>query len=306
LTEQAPIVSVVLPTYNSAATIENCLESISRSAGSTAYEVILVDDASDDIETLGRICEPFTNLKIVRKTLRTNAAHSRNIGFETARAKLVFFLDSDDEYAPDHMRNRIDAAKRGDWGIMFGGFQTRKAGVLRSYAVPFRGNDMADYLFGERGDVRSSTIVINREHHKGALFDERLGKHQDWAFAIAADRRGERIAFDPRTTVIIDLDGAGRMSAKSNPQLSLDFMHLYVNPPSRPLFLLGRLKGSVRLGDVPASARFLRAYLDLGPGFAQASFARALYLAARLRMGGLLARFASVRRSRRDQAGRAS
>jgi hypothetical protein len=93
-------VSVVIPAYNRARTLDRVLESIKKQSVAPD-EVIVVDDGSTD-----STMEVLMNwkalgvlpLKVVQQSNR-GASAARNAGIRTATGDVIAFIDSDDEYA---------------------------------------------------------------------------------------------------------------------------------------------------------------------------------------------------------------
>src|ERR1051326_9034418 len=93
----APAVSVILPTYNRGHLIERALRSVlNQSFGD--FELLVMDDASTDNteEVIRAIGDP--RIRHIRSTSRLGPAAQRNLGLKNARAGLVAFQDSDDEW----------------------------------------------------------------------------------------------------------------------------------------------------------------------------------------------------------------
>ncbi|MFH1409427.1 MAG: glycosyltransferase family A protein [Nanoarchaeota archaeon] len=86
-----PLVSIVMPVYNSAATLKESLEAIFRS-DYPSYELIVVDDASSDDSV--KIARSFP-CKIIEKKKNTGAGDTRNIGAKAAKGQILLFTDSD-------------------------------------------------------------------------------------------------------------------------------------------------------------------------------------------------------------------
>ena len=94
-------VSVVIPAYNSAATITRALESV-LTQNRPADEIIVVDDGSAD--NTHEVIKKFPGVRYIRQDNQGPAA-ARNNGVRTANGKYVAFLDSDDYWASDHLKN---------------------------------------------------------------------------------------------------------------------------------------------------------------------------------------------------------
>lgn len=99
-------VSVIIPTFNSARTIENCVSSIRENSSQHAYEVIIADAGSVD-ETL-EIARPYVDRVLTGKPGRIN----RNIGVETAQGEIVCFTDSDCIVPTDWIDKLVDGLVR--------------------------------------------------------------------------------------------------------------------------------------------------------------------------------------------------
>lgn len=101
--------SVVIPAYNAAAFIGQCLEGLAKQTmPREAFEIIVVDDGSTD-NTLA-LCEEFgqkLGLSSLRTFTQANAGPgpARNHGIRKAQAEIIVFLDSDCVPRPDWLEN---------------------------------------------------------------------------------------------------------------------------------------------------------------------------------------------------------
>ncbi|MEO8998886.1 MAG: glycosyltransferase family A protein [Rhodanobacter sp.] len=101
-----PLFSIVVPTYNRARLIDRALESV-LAQSEPSWEVLIADDGSTD-GTWASLCDwkrRDDRLYCWRHANRGQAA-SRNALLEHARGHWVAFLDSDDEFLPDHLALR--------------------------------------------------------------------------------------------------------------------------------------------------------------------------------------------------------
>lgn len=103
-----PFFSVIIPLYNKAFHVERAINSI-FSQTEKDYEVILVDDCSTDngldiAKKKIELC--FHKYKIIQRKKRGGSvAPPRNTGIRYAHGILVAFLDADDEWNPDFLKN---------------------------------------------------------------------------------------------------------------------------------------------------------------------------------------------------------
>jgi len=89
--------SVVIPTYNSSASLVRALEALSFISEEINLETIVIDDASlDGTEEIVRTYESRLDLRYVRNRSNSGAAYSRNLGVEKATFNNIVFNDCDD------------------------------------------------------------------------------------------------------------------------------------------------------------------------------------------------------------------
>jgi GT2 family glycosyltransferase/2-polyprenyl-3-methyl-5-hydroxy-6-metoxy-1,4-benzoquinol methylase/uncharacterized protein YukE len=99
LPEEAPLVSIVIPTRNGFKLIQRCIDSILTKTGYDNYEIIIIDNASDDADT---ICY-FERLKndprvfIMRDERPFNYSVLNNDAVKKAKGDLICLLNNDIE-----------------------------------------------------------------------------------------------------------------------------------------------------------------------------------------------------------------
>lgn len=96
-----PFFSVIIPAWNSAATLARAIDSVLAQEG-VELEVIVVDDASTD-HTADVIAAYGTRVRAFRQPGNRGVAAARNLGAQMARGRWLAFLDADDIYYPDRL-----------------------------------------------------------------------------------------------------------------------------------------------------------------------------------------------------------
>ncbi|WP_245828401.1 glycosyltransferase family 2 protein [Solemya elarraichensis gill symbiont] len=100
-------ISVIIPTFNRAATLSRAIDSVIAQTH-TADEIIIVDDGSTD-ETQ-QLLANYPQLKVIRQqNLGVSAA--RNLGIAKASGEWIAFLDSDDAWLPTKLQTQLTALK---------------------------------------------------------------------------------------------------------------------------------------------------------------------------------------------------
>ncbi len=95
-----PLISCVVPTYNSGRYLKEALESIFAQTY-RSFEIIIADDGStDDTQTI--IASYCDQIRFVKQTTSGPAA-TRNLGLSAAGGEFVAFLDADDLWHPEKL-----------------------------------------------------------------------------------------------------------------------------------------------------------------------------------------------------------
>ena len=102
--------SIIIPVYNGAKHITNCLNSIwAQDMHTEDYEVICIDDCSTDntVEVLNNISKGNNNLRVINNNSNCRAGGSRNHGVLEAKGEYIVFIDSDDYFHPGSLKEAV-------------------------------------------------------------------------------------------------------------------------------------------------------------------------------------------------------
>jgi len=105
-----PLVSVIIPAYNSEKYIAETLRSVMAQTYRN-IEIIVVDDCSTDA-TL-QVVEKMDiqrPISVIKKEKNSGAAASRNMGYQHSKGSLIKFLDADDFIDPKMIANQVALA----------------------------------------------------------------------------------------------------------------------------------------------------------------------------------------------------
>lgn len=91
--EETPMVSIIIPVYNQFSFTYHCLKSIKALNDQTSYEIIIADDASNDLtEHIGKAIK---NINIVRNSKNLRFLLNCNHAAKNAKGKYILFLNND-------------------------------------------------------------------------------------------------------------------------------------------------------------------------------------------------------------------
>ena len=100
-----PKVSVIIPSYNRKAYIQETIESV-RKQSYQDFEIILIDDGSTD-GTLDILKGYGDSIQLIQQKHAERAA-ARNKGIEQSKGEYIAFLDSDDTWLPEKLALQIE------------------------------------------------------------------------------------------------------------------------------------------------------------------------------------------------------
>jgi glycosyltransferase involved in cell wall biosynthesis len=186
--DSVPQVSVVIPVHNRETLIGRAIDSVLRQTY-TDFELLVVDDGSTD-GTVARVQAQTGDprLRLLRHTTNRGAAAARNTAIMAARGEFIAFLDSDDEWLPDKLERQVAclASAPPDMLMCCSGY----------WMVRERSREVAARIPRARGSWRealwdgctlspgSTAFIRRRAFDIHGLFDERLGRLEDWDWLL--------------------------------------------------------------------------------------------------------------------------
>lgn len=109
INEKEPLVSIIMPAYNSEKFIKLAVESVINQIYSN-WELIVVDDYSKDstIDIINNYVSRDSRINLLRNNENSGAAVSRNKAIKESKGKYMAFLDSDDAWYIDKLKKQIE------------------------------------------------------------------------------------------------------------------------------------------------------------------------------------------------------
>ena len=201
------LISIIIPVYNHAATIERSFASIVKQVY-RPIEVIVVDDGSTDdpspqfsvLSTQSRVAG--VPLKIVRQENR-GAGAARNRGFQESKGEYVIFWDADTVAEPEMLEKMAtQLLQHPEASYAYSQF---KFGWKTMRSQPFNIGDL------KKCNYIDTTSLLRREDFFG--FDESLKRFQDWDLWLTLLEKGKKGIFIPEVLFKKIVSGRKGMSS---------------------------------------------------------------------------------------------
>lgn len=173
------MISVIIPTYNRAATIRKSIDSVLNQTYAD-IEVIIVDDGSSDNtdEIVQKIQDD--RLKYLKHKTNLGACAARNTGIEAAKGEYIAFQDSGDIWHKDKLMKQLNIMKSVDADIVFCNKQKLGQESKGEFLYKEGFINTKENVFG----IGTPTIVGKAAIFKGMPFDERLPRLQDFELML--------------------------------------------------------------------------------------------------------------------------
>ena len=186
-------VSVIIPAFNEANTINLCLESLRRQTD-LPVEILVVDDGSTD--TTAQVVEQFNQgYKRVRLLSQPHLgpAKARNLAARQARGKVLVFVDADMEFSPDFLlaltQPIFNGQSRGSWS---GEEWVKNWDNVWARCWNFNQGRLTASMIGNQGQKRVFRAVLRSEFLRVGGFDS-IGYTDDWTLV-------NKLGYQPKPT----------------------------------------------------------------------------------------------------------
>jgi glycosyltransferase involved in cell wall biosynthesis len=257
---QQPLISIVIPTYNRADVLNRAIASVLAQSYSY-WELIIVDDASED--NTAEIIQQISDHRIhyLRHQTNLGGSQARNTGIERATGKYITFLDSDDVWLVNKLETQLQLIQKvaqTEKIVSYTQFEKSFQVAYRPIIQPQRGKKnsetIADYLWLNRGEILTSTLMVSRELAAKTCFNSQLKKHQDIDFLLRLEQEDHvQFIFVPQPlTIWHNEQRRDRISRIVNYQISLDWIETYrqkISPQAFQGFMVKEIIPKLLLSD---------------------------------------------------------
>lgn len=217
-----PLISIVIPIYQVADYVRNCLISVQNQTYDN-IEIILVNDGTKD-DSMGRISDLIESDKriVVIHQENQGAAAARNKGIDVSSGEYIFFLDADDTITTDAIACLYNVLQEFPAQVAVGGVgYYNKDGQLTNASTYPRGlfttKDVVKMMYSEHvsillaaGKMIHKTLLTNLRFPVGRLVEDAF-------FQPALYHLSDYVFLEPRVIYHYQYERPGNASQANSP-----------------------------------------------------------------------------------------
>lgn len=191
---EAGLVSIIMPSYNTASFIEETIQSVLNQTY-TNWELIIVDDCSTDNtdEVLENIKD--SRIRYFKNDKNSGAAVSRNKALREARGQWIAYLDSDDLWMPEKLEKQIHFMENNGYAFSYTNYEEidvngNKTGVSITGPKKITKTGMFNYCW-------PGCLTVMFDANKiGLIQIEDIKKNNDYAMWLKVCRKADCFLLD--------------------------------------------------------------------------------------------------------------
>ncbi len=227
--QQAPTVTVVIPTFNRPQFLLRAIQSVRRQTFNN-FEIVVVMDGLDPASksAIEQLHEP--RLRYVELPERVGGSEARNIGARSANGNWIALLDDDDEWLPNKLEQQLVPVQssQNDGILVTSRYICHAAGaadVVRPRRLPKPGEPVSEFMFDYLCYFQTSTFLCSKSLYLRVPFDSNLSFFQDidWFLRVSQDRAFDLVVIDEPLSIYHVPAGRTSITSNLNWQARLDW-----------------------------------------------------------------------------------
>lgn len=167
-----PLISVIVPAYNLAHCITDCIDSIEKQTYSN-FEIIIIDDGSTD-ETKNvceKLAKTYSNIRVISQKNQGISA-VRNLGIQESQGQYLSFIDGDDQIKETFLEHLYQRLIIDSSDIVVCGYQEIRASSCLDFVPPAQVLDSKTALTNYFIKQQDLDILIWNKLYKKSLFQD--------------------------------------------------------------------------------------------------------------------------------------
>ena len=242
MADKKPLVSVIVPVYNSESFLHRCMDSLVNQSLKD-IEIITVNNESTDnsLEILESYAEKYPNVRVISIPHQDRAGYGRNLGIKEAKADYIGFCDSDDVFDLYAFEKLYECA-----------IEHKSDLVVSPFYHVVDGDAKQVYKFDEKVSVediiiRGNYALWNKLYKKSLLLKSGFMPtdfcFEDFAYFPVVASYAKKISYMPDPTYYYITRSESEVNAPKSirmldPMKAVDYNQKHCNPKYRPVMMM--------------------------------------------------------------------
>lgn len=207
----SPVISVVMPSYNSEKFITNSIDSVIKQTF-TSWELLIIDGGSNDntINIVKSYLNNHQNIKLISNLNDQGPAHARSIGLKKGIGDYFAFIDADDTWLEDKLSKQHNFMKNNSYYFSYTSYKRlSKDGQISKSKIPIHSSNTYTQYLGRRG-IANSTVMIHKKCIVEDIFNSISSYHgEDTLWWLIIMREGyNSYLLDEPLSIYRDVEGS--------------------------------------------------------------------------------------------------
>lgn len=220
-------VSVIMPVYNAEKYVAFAIDSVLAQSYSD-WELLVIDDCSTDLSVaiISKYVDKDWRIRLFHTEKASGSPTTpRNIGMKMAKGRYIAFLDSDDIWLPNKLKEQLSLFDNPDIAVVFSNYEKMTETGLCSNRIVYAPR-MTDYKRLLRGNVIGNVTGVYDTNKVGKILFQPV-HHEDYVLWLSILKKGY-IACN--TNTVTALYRLRKQSVSSNKLKTLGWQwHIYIN-----------------------------------------------------------------------------
>ncbi len=204
------LISIVIPCYNVASYLEDCLESVLKQTYNR-LEILLIDNNSDDdtIKIISSYVKNYPHQISMYCVKNQGAAYARNLGVEKSKGEWIQFLDADDLLSPEKIKHQVNLISQNTDVIYGSSYKETVKG--KKYLMPIT-EDIVEGLFATKLGNTCSNLFKRQKLEEIGGWNVELKSSQEYDLMMRLFKVSAKFKIDREPLTIIREREFGQIS----------------------------------------------------------------------------------------------
>ena len=203
-----PLISIIIPFYKKKKYISQTINSIIKQSYKN-FELIFIYDDPDksDLKYVKKILKKIKRKKIIINNVNIGAGLSRNLGILKAKGKYISFIDSDDIWKKDKLKNQLLFMLDNNIEFCFTSYSIiNKKNVIIKFIKAKKNIEYKDLI--KSCDIGLSTVMLKKKLLKNTKFPK-IKTKEDYVLWLKLSKKNiKMMGFDQKLVLWRKLDNS--------------------------------------------------------------------------------------------------